>query len=205
VVYIVDDFYPDPDKIRHKALKLEFIDGQRTGKSVNHPGARAFNPWYDNMIYLRNRWENITSKKVVRFRYGWSNGAFNLGYKRKHYFNWVHGDHTKDVRGDFMYWAAVIYLNPNPPNGTGTVLLEHRKTKVIRQYENDAPTVGESFTEFIGSKAEDAWKPHVTIENRYNRCIIYDGTLFHAPRVTSFGHNKETGRLTQLGFWQSEW
>lgn len=205
MIYIVDDFYPDPDEIRRRALKLEFKDGQKKGKSVNHPGARAFNPWYDNMIYLRNRWENITSRKVVKFRYGWSNGAFNLGYKRKHYFNWVHGDHTKDVRGDFMYWAAVIYLNPNPPSGTGTVLLEHRKTKVIRQYENDAPTVGESFQEFIGSKAEDAWKPHVTIENRYNRCIIYDGTLFHAPRVTSFGHNKETGRLTQLGFWQSEW
>jgi len=205
VIYIVDDFYPDPDEIRRRALKLEFKDGQKTGKSVNHPGARAFNPWYDNMIYLRNRWENITSRKVVKFRYGWSNGAFNLGYKRKHYFNWVHGDHTKDVRGDFMYWAAVIYLTPEPPYGTGTVLLEHKRTKVIRQYENDAPTVGESFEEFASSKAEANWRPHITIENRYNRCVIYDGTLFHAPRLSSFGHNKETGRLTQLGFWQSEW
>ena len=56
MIYIVDDFYPDPDEIRRKALELEYKDGQRKGK-VNHPGARAYNPWYDNMIYLRNRWE----------------------------------------------------------------------------------------------------------------------------------------------------
>ena len=205
MIYIVDDFYPNPDEIRHKALELEFKDGQTKGKKVNHPGARAFNPWYDNMIYLRNRWETITNKKAVEFKYGWSNGAFNIGYKKQHLFNWVHGDHTEDRSKEHMFWAAVIYLTPNPMGCTGTVFLEHKRTKVIRQYENDAPATGESFKQFIGSKAEQDWKPHITVENRYNRCLVYDGTLFHAPRLSSFGHNKETGRLTQLGFWQSEW
>ena len=204
MIYIVDDFYPNPDEIRRKALELEFKDGQKKGM-VNHPGARAFNPWYDNMIYLRNRWEAITNKKAVEFEYGWSNGAFNIGYKKQHLFNWVHGDHTKNLGKEHRFWAAVIYLTPNPMCCTGTVFLEHKRTKVIRQYENDAPKVGESFKEFIGSKAEQDWKPHITVENRYNRCLVYDGTLFHAPRLSSFGHNKETGRLTQLGFWQSEW
>lgn len=205
MIYIVDDFYPNPDEIRRKALELEFKDGQTKGKKVNHPGARAFNPWYDNMIYLRNRWETITNKKAVEFKYGWSNGAFNIGYKKQHLFNWVHGDHTEDRSKEHMFWAAVIYLTPNPMSCTGTVFLEHKRTKVIRQYENDAPATGESFKQFIGSKAEQDWKPHITVENRYNRCLVYDGTLFHAPRLSSFGHNKETGRLTQLGFWQSEW
>ena len=205
MIYIVDDFYPNPDEIRRKALELEFKDGQTKGKKVNHPGARAFNPWYDNMIYLRNRWETITNKKAVEFKYGWSNGAFNIGYKKQHLFNWVHGDHTEDRSKEHMFWAAVIYLTPNPMGCTGTVFLEHKRTKVIRQYENDAPATGESFKQFIGSKAEQDWKPHITVENRYNRCLVYDGTLFHAPRLSSFGHNKETGRLTQLGFWQSEW
>jgi hypothetical protein len=205
MLHLVDDFYPDPDEVRRRALELEYADGQKKGKAVNHPGARAINPWYSNMIYLRNRWETITGKKAIKFEYGWSNGAFNVGYKKQHLFNWVHGDHTKALEGDYMFWAAVIYLTPNPPCGTGTLLLEHKKTKAIRQYENDAPTKGDSFKEFIGSKAEDQWRPHITIENRYNRCVIYDGTMFHAPRLSSFGHNKETGRLTQLGFWQSEW
>ena len=203
--HLIDDFYPDPDEVRRRALTLEYKDGQKKGKAVNHPGARAINPWYSNLVYLRNRFETITGKKAIEFEYGWSNGAFNIGYKKKHLFNWVHGDHTLDKSRDYMFWAAVIYLTPKPCHGTGTILLEHKKTKTIRQYENDAPIVGDSFKQWIGSKAEDSWRPHVTVENRYNRCIIYDGTLFHAPRLSSFGHNKETGRLTQLGFWQSEW
>ena len=108
--HLIDDFYPDPDEIRRRALTLEYKDGQKKGLPVNHPGARAINPWYSNLVYLRNRFETITGKKAIEFEYGWSNGAFNVGYKKNHLFNWVHGDHTKKLSRDYMTVIASIYL-----------------------------------------------------------------------------------------------
>tara|TARA_Y100001951_G_scaffold79729_1_gene67602 strand:+ start:2237 stop:2860 length:624 start_codon:yes stop_codon:yes gene_type:complete len=207
VIFIVDDFYPNPDTIREQALKLQFITGQKKGRPVQHPGARANNPSTFNMLYLRNRFEKITGKQVVYFKHGWSNGAFNLGLNNKRQlFNWVHGDHTTQIDDKYDFWAAVIYLTPNPPRDSGTILLENKETGIYKQHQTEAPIKGDEFRgQFEGSPAADNWHPHVTVENKYNRCIIYRGVYFHAPKLAGFGTNKQNGRLVQLGFWQSEW
>ena len=70
--------------------------------------------------------------------------------------------------------------------------------------KKEAVTKGPAFKNNYFDGANTLWKPHLVVENKYNRCLIYDGTYFHAPTVSSFGNNKETGRLTQIGFWQSE-
>ncbi len=201
MIHIVDDFYPNPDEIRANALSLDFVEGKQSSKR-SHPGTRATNPNYTNMVYLRNRFQSITGKNIVVFKHQSSNGAFNLGYTEEHYFNWIHGDHTVDRGHDTKFWAAVIYLTPNPPRNSGTVLVEDVETKSIKQYQKVVK--GPSFKNNYFDGINALWKPHVVVENKYNRCLIYDGTYFHAPTVSSFGNNKETGRLTQIGFWQSE-
>ncbi len=207
MIHIVDDFYPNPDAIRKEALGLDFIEGINKDNVRMHTGVRAKNPNYHNMVYLRNRLQSITGKKIVSFKHDASNGSFNLGYKKDHYFNWIHGDHTKD-RGDTnAFWAAVIYLTPDPPINSGTILVEEVKTETKRQYEKDSVTKGPAFKENFfdtGLFHLDEWKPHITIENKYNRCLVYQGTYFHAPTVSSFGSSKETGRLTQVAFFETE-
>ncbi len=210
MLYVVDDFYHNPDDIRAAALKLNFKPGQPeidSGKKVRHPGWRAINPNTSNMLYLRNRFQDITGKQIVYFPYKGSNGAFNLGLNEKRQlFNWVHGDHTTQIDDKYDFWAAVIYLTPNPPRDSGTILLENKETGVYKQHQTDAPITGTEFRgSFIGSKAEEEWQPHITVQNKYNRCIIYKGDYFHAPTIGGFGENKEKGRLVQLGFWQTEW
>ena len=205
MIHVVDDFYPDPDVIRNIALGCTFREGITKDKVRGHTGVRAVNPSYANMVYLRNRLQSIVGKLIVDFKYNTSNGSFNLGYKKEHYFNWVHGYHTKDRGNPQDFWAAVIYLFPNPPKNSGTVLLENKETETIEQYQSNAVIIGPAFREnFFESEALDEWKPHITVENRYNRCLVYKGTYFHAPTVSSFGHNKETGRLTQVAFFETE-
>ena len=208
MIYIVDDFYPNPEAIREKALELDFIDGVDEKGIRHHTGVRCNNPSWLNMIYLRNRFKSILGRKVLAFKNDTSNGAFNLGYEHKHSFNWVHGDHTLNLGepGATALWAAVIYLTPNPPENSGTVLMEHIRSGTKRQYENDRLIKGPSFYGNIleSKRVTDTWRPHITVENKYNRCIIYDAYNFHAPTNASFGNTKTTGRLTQIAFWETE-
>lgn len=206
MIHIVDDFYPDPDAIRKEALGYNYIEGITKENKRGHTGVRARNPNYANMVYLRNRLQSIVGKLIVDFKYNTSNGSFNLGWKKEHYFNWIHGDHTKE-RGDHRdFWAAVIYLTPNPPTQSGTVLVEHTVSGTTKQYQNNAEITGPAFREnfFHSSLDYGDWTPHAIVENKYNRCLVYHGTYFHAPTVSSFGHNKLTGRLTQVAFFETE-
>jgi hypothetical protein len=62
-------------------------------------------------------------------------------------------------------WAGVIYLNPNPKQESGTIIFD----------ETD--------------------KNPITIENLYNRLILYNGNLLHGVEDT-FGNNIDNGRMT---------
>ena len=133
MLWVVDNFYPNPDEIRERALQLQFSSGQKPrkqGKHVMHPGWRHntnVDPaWHENRIYLRNKWENITGIICTDFEKQKSNCAFNIGFAdRENRFNWVISDDTQQPDDSRMY-ACVIYLTPNPPQNTGTLLFEHK-------------------------------------------------------------------------------
>jgi hypothetical protein len=83
-------------------------------------------------------------------------------------------DNTKQELNDFWLqrfhkddedWAGVIYLNEIPKMESGTILFDEN---------NKNPT---------------------TIENVYNRLILYKGNLLHGVEDT-FGNNIEDGRMT---------
>ena len=57
---------------------------------------------------------------------------------------------------------------------------------------------------YYDCKVSEFYKVHTRVENRYNRLIMYDARLLHAPTDGGFGKTKETARLTQLGFWYGE-
>lgn len=200
--FIVDDFYPDPIQARNFGLTLNFKSGMRIKedgtKHFMYPGTRAANPWPSNQLFLRQRWEEIIGEKIVTFRSNWDNTAYHIAYEESP--NWIHLDFVKGLDNSLTHWAAVIYLTPNPPPRTGTTLYRHKK----QGFGN-----GRSSELFYGRLEEsnlpdkDDWIPHITIENVFNRCIIYDSTRFHAPTLSWFGDCKENGRLTQLGFFTS--
>mgnify|MGYP003323762301 FL=1 len=72
-------------------------------------------------------------------------------------------------------WAAVLYLTPNAPIDSGTGIF-HKKD-------------------------DGEWELNVAIGNVYNRLVAYRGKMmYHSSIVSGFGDSLETGRLTQVFF-----
>jgi hypothetical protein len=66
---------------------------------------------------------------------------------------------------DYSDWAGVIYLTPEPKNQSGTILFDETN------------------------------KNPITIENVYNRLIMYDGNFLHGVEDT-FGDDINNSRMT---------
>jgi hypothetical protein len=81
------------------------------------------------------------------------------------------------VHKDETTWAAVLYLTPNAPYSAGTGI-----------YDDSASN----------------YDLVTAIGNVYNRLVVYRGTLFHRSMQAGFGKDKETGRLTQVFFFNTE-
>lgn len=81
------------------------------------------------------------------------------------------------VHKDETEWAGVLYLTPNAPVEAGTGIF----------YDT-----GNSYELESG------------LGNVYNRIVIYRGKLLHKSMLPGFGNSKETGRLTQVFFFDTE-
>ena len=97
MIWVIDDFYPNPDEIREKALKLDYVSGFGKNPAKRfHPGSRAIPNkkfWWENRLFLRQRWASIANLKIIEFESMKANCAFNLGMQdRAERFNWIHSD-----------------------------------------------------------------------------------------------------------------
>ena len=118
MIVIKDDFYPNPDEVREKALSMFFRPGRRERRTM-FPGRRTKSSFSnENFIYCRNQWENMLNAKMQYFPRKNSNTAFTLSEHDDANWNWVHHDcsgflenTSKDMNG--QAYAAVVYLSPN--------------------------------------------------------------------------------------------
>ena len=99
MIIIVDNFYPNPDEVRKKALKQFFFPGNK-GKKNLFPGKRTQGTTIQNWLYLKNRYEDILNRKIIDFPTNNSNTAFTLGLeetnlKGEPHLNWVHHDNSQ--------------------------------------------------------------------------------------------------------------
>ena len=74
------------------------------------------------------------------------------------------------IHKDDVEWAGVLYLTPDAPVNSGTGIFDENDTLVTM------------------------------IGNVYNRLVLYRGDLYHRSIVPGFGSDVETGRLTQVFF-----
>lgn len=77
------------------------------------------------------------------------------------------------IHKDGCDWAGVLYLTPDAPLEAGTALYDEN---------NDLVTA---------------------IGNVYNRMILYRGNISHSSMMPGFGNSPETGRLTQVFFFNA--
>jgi hypothetical protein len=184
-IIVFDDFFTTPDRIRSAALQQEYVRESSYFKTartkIPHPS-----PW------CKEEFEGLLRLKIPNFAKYQSNGVFNLA---------IGGDQVV-YHSDEQQWAGCIYLTPNAPPESGTCLYRSKENKLRKPNgPKDVPIMyGDKGTNLLDPTK---WELVDHIGNIYNRLVLWQGQLVHAG-VNYFGHNLQTGRLSQLFFFDAE-
>ncbi len=178
---IVDDFYPEPDRIRSMALEADF---SMTG---NYPGRRTA-PYLDDHII--STIQALIPAPIRDWSEDIANGSFQYATARDR--TWIHGDQSNN-------WAGVLYLTPDAPPTAGTAFYKHIETG-LRYYPRE-----ETLQLKCDRDALDwtRWVRLDSVANVYNRLILFSAKRFHASQ-DYFGDSLENGRLFQTFFFNTE-
>lgn len=180
-LFVVDNFYENPDEVREFALQQWYFDdqgylGMRTRKQFLFEG-------------VKERFEEIIGRKINRWEDQSMNGRFQtckagtpLVY------------HCDEENGQTL-WAGMVYLTPDAPYDAGTSFYAHKKTKIRH---NSHPDIAQCFNQktFVDSTPYEMVD---TVGNVYNRLVIFDGGMIHAAS-NYFGWDIPSSRLFHMYF-----
>lgn len=177
---IVDDFYASPDSVREFALLQQFnvtgnFPGSRTKEFLTEDVKQAIEY---NMQFAGKVTDWMNYDPAASYT-----GSFQLATANDQ--TWIHADYNN-------MWAGVCYLTPDAPFTSGTALYRHKESGDFKRIDNDYE--GNDYTK---------WDQFDRIGNKYNRLILYRGSLFHAS-LDYFGNNLQNGRLFQTFFFNTE-
>jgi hypothetical protein len=177
-IFVVDDFYTDPYKIREFALNQEYY------RDLNYfKGQRSRNRYLDDNIKLK--FEEIIGQKITVWEEHPMNGVFNV----------CSAEENLVYHCDSQTFAGIIYLNIDPPYESGTSLLANKRTgaRHVDQITN--------FEECFSGGFYDKTKFDLVdnIGNVFNRLVIFDSKSIHSA-AAYFGQNLDDSRLTHLFF-----
>jgi hypothetical protein len=107
-------------------------------------------------------------------------------------------------RRDLCRYAAVLYLHPDPPAGSGTSFYRLR-------YPNGAlggnacPPPHDNLVQALRVKRlpPAAWVEEARVENAFNRLLVYKAALVHSA-TAYFGDAAPDRRLTITFFWMAD-
>jgi len=118
-IYIVEDFYENPDKIRYTALQQGLY---------NH----GYQPGMRTLPCFNEEAHNKIVKTLGSFIYP-SGDCYSFQFNTKNDVSWIHTDTVPSElikHDDRSVWAAVVYLTPDANVNTGTTLYSDKKYNV---------------------------------------------------------------------------
>jgi glycosyltransferase involved in cell wall biosynthesis len=176
-MFIVDNFYANPDEVRSYALnEVEYEGDIRWYKGLR--SKTTYRPQG-----LKEAFEHIMGRTINDFDSGF-NGVFQI----------TMSNDQQVYHYDTQKWAAMIYLTPDAPVESGTRL---HKSKNNGTRHRDEPGSDDAFNgDFYNSTQFEITDAAANI---YNRLVIMDAGCFHSAGPY-FGNTKETGRLVHLFF-----
>jgi hypothetical protein len=193
-IIIVDNFYDDPDQVRYDAFVQPLF------KENYHPGQRTVTCFNKELV------EKL--RKIMKSFIYPTGDSYSYQYNVSKDVSWIHSDVTLQQMNSYperKYFAAVIYLTPNPPPSFGTSIYNHNEYGYFNckdiMTNNKSKSRCERILNDIVLTGSDLskWSVHTSLGNKYNRCVIYDASYFHQSSGY-FGNTKENGRLIQLVF-----
>ena len=186
-VWVVDNFYDNPDEIRKFALEQEFGDESVITGFV---GRRTFNQFL--FPGLKEAFESVMGKKITKWEEHGMNGRFQICWSGERLV----------YHCDSQRWGGMIYLTPNAPFQCGTTLYADKKNRARTYYD---PGWDEYWSNTPGDCHLDKtpFEPVDVLGNVYNRLVIFDASCIHSASEY-FGTNKENARLWQMFFFDTE-
>jgi len=176
-LFVVDNFYSNPNEVRDFALSVEYQRDLRWYK-----GLRSTQPYRPDGI--KEVFESIIGEKISNFEEHGFNGCFQI----------CTAEDPQVYHFDLQKWAAMIYLTPNAPIESGTRL---HKSKINGTRHSSESDVNYAFSGgFYDSTKFDIVDG---AGNVYNRLVIMDARCIHSAGPY-FGQGVEDGRLTHLFF-----
>jgi len=190
-VIVIDDFLPNPDALRERALALNYsVDGPYPGlnsaEKIAIPGL-----------------DDIVSKLVYQpVRAPWtkdySHGSFRLALAKDEEPARIHIDNS--------HWSGILYLSRPEDCQGGTEFYRHLPTGTdhLPFTEEELKATGYPSYEELNAQilAKDAldrskWELTTFVPMRFNRLVLQQPQYWHTAG-TSFGDSVENGRLVYL-------
>ena len=183
-IVVVDDFLESPDAVRNQALNLGDAGYRESG---GYKGRRSAQ-FLDHIAPAN--FERLLQRRITRFAEHDMCGTFQITL----------ADTPRVFHSDAQTHAAVLFLKPGAPIEAGLAFHRSRQTGIRR-----APSDPEIERQTYGGKLLDAtaWDIVDVVGNVYNRLVLWDARLLHSA-AAYFGTSLETGRLTQIFFFDCE-
>jgi len=188
-LYVIDDFYENPDEVREQALKMHFF---KAGHG-NYPGVRTDPVSEHDSEIIKNYIQDHILKQEIIYWPREANSSFQYTVETDK--SWIHHDATT--------WAAVCYLTPNPEKEAGTAIFRHKESGVSWYNPVDDSTEFNFSKGLANPMDNDLWETITEVSNVYNRMVIYRGNLYHSSMKPGFGTCVKTGRLFQTFFFNT--
>ena len=182
---VISDFLDNPDMVRQSLIEneVDFFHKEEGG----FPGSRTTipDPSYQKMV-------DEKLDKILPFKWkmdmNTSTYCFQLCLEGDN--SWIHVDSTK--------WAGILYLTPDAPKDSGTVVYTEDYDNLLRETNEKVRETGDkSLYQSMSHECEIT----TTVGNVYNRLLLLRGYyLPHKSNISGFGDCLENGRLTQVFF-----
>jgi len=175
-LFVVDNFYQEPEKVREFALQQQytadenFYKGLRSNTKFLFPGTKT-------------AFENIIGQKIVKWEEHPANGSFQI----------TSSENPQVYHCDSQTWAGVVYLTPNAPVEAGT-----RTHRSLKDGSRHGTEVGDD-TFSTGFYDSYQFETVDNVGNIFNRLVIFNGQLIHSAGPY-FGNHYTNGRLVHLFF-----
>ena len=194
---IVDDFLPDPYKVRAAALAQEYPEYEEL---PYFPGRNSKYP--QTLTGLDARIEALVGERLKPVQ-GSSHTKFRLA---------LEGDKgTAGVHIDPAHWSGMLYLSLPEDCSGGTVFYRHKETgtdcaPLTKQACNDMgfASMESLWEDLIWAHTNDAskWEQLFTVPMRFNRLLLFRPHQWHDAGA-GFGDSPENGRLIYPLFYES--
>ena len=195
-IYIVDNFYPDPDGV----IDLMYQQDREQESGGNYAGVMS------NAAFLTPEHSQVISSLVGE--------PVKPGTQLCGKIRWSKEDdpYKQDIHfdvGDHLLWAGVVYLSKEHPEGIdGTVFWKHKETGL-----EEIPMTQEGIEQYGWKNTDDLktfldtdgmdhskWTRTMSVPYRYNRLVLFRPWMFHSPGP-AFGKDLKSARIVQTMFW----